>query len=37
MLRFYRDFLATAPEELTAYAAIVSTPDGMPAAAMIAC
>ena len=37
MLRFYRDFMATAPEELTAYAAIVTTPDGMPAAAMISC
>ena len=37
MLRFYRDFMATAPEELTAYAAMVTTPDGMPAAAMIAC
>ncbi|MBZ9711260.1 FAD-binding oxidoreductase [Mesorhizobium sp. ESP7-2] len=37
MLRFYRDFMATAPEELTAYAAMVTTPDGMPAVAMIGC
>ena len=37
MLRFYRDFMATAPEELTAYAGILTTPDGMPAVAMIVC
>ena len=37
MLRFYRDFMATAPEELTAYAALLTTPDGMPAVAMVAC
>ena len=37
MLRFYRDFMATAPEELTAYAAMLTTPDGMPAVGIIAC
>ena len=37
VLRFYRDFLATAPEELTAYSALITTPDGMPAVAVIAC
>jgi FAD/FMN-containing dehydrogenase len=37
VLRFYRDFMATAPEELTAYAAILTTPDGMPAVAIIPC
>jgi FAD/FMN-containing dehydrogenase len=37
VLRHYRDFLATAPEELTAYAALVHTPDGMPAAAVVVC
>jgi FAD/FMN-containing dehydrogenase len=37
MLRFYRDFMASAPEELTAYAAILTTPDGMPAVGMILC
>jgi FAD/FMN-containing dehydrogenase len=37
VLRFYRDFMADAPEELTAYAALLTTPDGMPAVAMIAC
>ena len=37
VLRFYRDFMVAAPEELTAYAAMVTTPDGMPAVAIIAC
>ncbi len=37
LLRHYRDFMATAPEELTAYAGVLSTPDGMPACAMILC
>jgi len=37
LLRYYRDFMATAPEELTAYAALVTAPDGMPAAAVICC
>jgi FAD/FMN-containing dehydrogenase len=37
VLRFYRDFITAAPEELTAYAALVTAPDGMPAVAVIAC
>ena len=37
VLRFYRDFTQSAPEELTAYAALVHTPDGIPAVAVIAC
>ena len=37
VLRFYRDFMATAPEELTAYSALVTTPDGMPAIVVIVC
>jgi FAD/FMN-containing dehydrogenase len=37
VLRFYRDFMAKAPEELTAYAALVTAPDGMPVTAIIAC
>ena len=37
VLRQYRDFMARAPEELTAYAALVSMPDGTPATAVIAC
>lgn len=36
-IRFYRDFTQTMPEELTAYAALVHTPDGIPAVAVIAC
>ena len=37
VLRFFRDFTQSAPEELTAYAALVHTPDGIPAIAVIAC
>lgn len=37
LLRHYRDFMATAPDELTAYAGLVSTPDGEPATAVILC
>ncbi len=35
MLRFYRDFCANLPDEAEAYAALVTTPDGIPAAAML--
>jgi FAD/FMN-containing dehydrogenase len=37
VLRHYRDFMASAPEEVTAYAGLLSTPDGMPAVGLIAC
>ncbi len=37
LLRFYRDFMKTAPEELTVYIALISTPDGMPATAAVVC
>src|ERR1700759_4137045 len=37
VLRFYRDFTQSAPEELTAYCALLYTPDGIPAVAVIAC
>jgi hypothetical protein len=37
VLRFCRDFTQSAPEELTAYAALLHTPDGIPAVAVIAC
>jgi hypothetical protein len=37
VLRFYRDFTESAPEELTAYAALIHTPDGVPAVAVIGC
>jgi FAD/FMN-containing dehydrogenase len=37
MLRHYREFLVTAPEEVTAYAALLSTPDGVPVVGMVVC
>jgi FAD/FMN-containing dehydrogenase len=37
VLRHFREFMATAPEELTAYAGILSTPEGVPAVGMIVC
>jgi len=37
LLRFYRGFIEKAPRELTAYCGLLHTPDGMPAAAVIAC
>jgi FAD/FMN-containing dehydrogenase len=35
-LRFYRDFTRDAPEDLTTYALLLTTPDGMPMLALIA-
>jgi FAD binding domain len=37
VLRFYRDFTQSAPEELTAYAALLHSPGGVPAVAVIVC
>src|SRR5438105_2899562 len=37
MLRLYRDFTTDAPDELTAYASLVTTPDGVPAAEITLC
>ncbi|HEY3597792.1 MAG TPA: FAD-binding oxidoreductase [Paraburkholderia sp.] len=37
VLRNYRAFMTTAPEELTAYAGLISTPDGVPVVGMIVC
>jgi FAD/FMN-containing dehydrogenase len=37
VLRAYRDFIMNAPEELTAYVAMASTPEGLPMTALIAC
>ena len=37
LLRFYRDFMARAPEELAVYCALATTPDGMPACLAAAC
>lgn len=37
VFRFYRDFTKQAPLELTAYCACLTTPDGVPVTAIIAC
>jgi hypothetical protein len=37
VLRFYRDFTQSAPEELTAYAFLAHSPDGVPVVAVFAC
>jgi hypothetical protein len=37
VLQFYRNFTESAPEELTTYAALLNTPDGAPAVAIMAC
>ena len=37
VLRFYREFTQSAPEELTVYAAFIHTPEGVPAVAVVAC
>jgi FAD/FMN-containing dehydrogenase len=37
VIRHYRDFMASAPEELTAYAALISTPDGQPVIGIVLC
>ena len=35
LLRFYRDFCATLPDEAEAYAALLTAPQGMPVAALL--
>ena len=37
VLRFYRDYTAAAPDGLTAYAALLTSPDGHPMVAIAAC
>jgi FAD/FMN-containing dehydrogenase len=37
VLRFYREFTATAPDELTTYALLLTTPEGVPVAALSCC
>jgi hypothetical protein len=37
LLRFYRSFTQSAPDELAAYAALLHTPDGVPVAAVAVC
>jgi len=36
-LRFFRDFIVSAPDELTVYAGVLTTPDGFQALAYIPC
>ncbi|HEY2016426.1 MAG TPA: BBE domain-containing protein, partial [Bryobacteraceae bacterium] len=37
VLRFYRDFVNTAPDELIVYAAVLTTPDGMNVLSLVPC
>jgi hypothetical protein len=37
MLRYYRNFMPAAPDELTAYAGLMSMPDGTPAVGVMVC
>jgi len=37
VIRFHRDFIASAPEELTSYAALLTSPDGNPVVALASC
>jgi hypothetical protein len=37
VLRFYREFAAQQPDELTTYAGLLSLPDGTPVVALVAC
>ncbi len=37
VLRFYREYTAQAPEEMSAWAALLSAPDGSPMVAILAC
>jgi FAD/FMN-containing dehydrogenase len=37
VLRFYREYTSCVPDELTAYAALMTTPDGVPAIAINLC
>jgi berberine-like enzyme len=37
VLKFYRDFTQTAPDELVTYAGLLSAPDGTPVTALVVC
>jgi len=37
VVRFHRDFVVSAPEELTSYVALLTTPDGLPVVAVASC
>ena len=37
VIRFHRDFVASAPEELTSYVGLITAPDGQPVVALASC
>jgi FAD/FMN-containing dehydrogenase len=37
VIRFHRDFITSAPEELTSYVGLLTAPDGNPVVAMVSC
>ena len=37
VIQFYREFMKTAPDELTLYTALLTSPDGFPIVALIGC
>lgn len=37
VLRFYRDFTRSAPDELTVFASLMTTPEGVPVLALVVC
>ncbi len=37
VIQFYREFIKTAPDELTLYSALLTSPDGIPIVAIIGC
>ena len=37
VLKFYREYTSTAPEEISAWAALLTAPDGNPMVAVLAC
>jgi FAD/FMN-containing dehydrogenase len=37
VIRFYREFIKTAPNELTLYAGLLTSPDGLPVVALVGC
>ncbi len=37
VIQFYREYMKTAPDELTLYTALLTSPDGLPVIAMIGC
>ncbi len=37
VVRFHRDFVASAPEELTSYVALLTSPDGLPVVGVASC